>query len=105
MIGNKEIEIRKAIKLLKDKGCLEVLLDGREIEANNHGHSSLNGTKGARGRNILKDVRNAANRIYNWHYNNGLLIKPVAEIDFNNSVLKIKREYLNRFKQAVLAYT
>ncbi len=98
MANKNHIKAKNAISWLNKTNCLDKLLQGKSVKANDHTHIG-----GARGLNIAKQVRDNVNDILT-QYSGGLTRVNATEIDFNSSQVKVKPEYQEQFVQAVLTY-
>ena len=96
--NNREVKARIAINWLENAGCLDGLLNGKNLVTNDHAHIGQ-----SRGRSIVVRVRDAANEILT-QYGGGLSRVSAAEIDFNSGRGSIKPEYKEKFRCAVKNY-
>jgi len=96
--NNREVKARIAINWLENAGCLDGLLNGKNLVTNDHAHIGQ-----SRGRSIVVRVRDAANEILT-QYGGGLSRVSAAEIDFNSGRVSIKPEYKEEFRRAVENY-
>ena len=96
--NNREVKARIAINWLENAGCLDGLLNGKNLVTNDHAHIGQ-----SRGRSIVVRVRDAANEILT-QYGGGLSRVSAAEIDFNSGGVSIKPKYKEEFRRAVENY-